>query len=431
MKKLLSLSLACILALGLCTSALAGTPEGLPEETDGLIDDGRVIEVPERTLTLVVNGVPTDVEMEFVGWSTYAPAAELRAILGAAVAPTYDGAVPIRKTAEAAGWTVCWYDKPGRQEVQLWNKERFLAEVGPRVEPVERLYTALMTLARQVLFPDTAKLQTETVTVTCTDEEGKDYTVRGKLTALIEKGMVDATLTLDARELAPLLEVEEKELAACKAEVVLDCNTGGVALRVPLLGRLMDDERAAGWQVVYYPALAQMLQEGAAPNYGETLYEAMLTLAARVGGVWAREDVVDLPLAVCDAFYGSSNLKFTGSSLSYEMTAAQANAAVAALDEDAPEELFDKCAVNMTLSASGVYDLVADILLDADGTQLELAAAAHGDLTRADASLRARLDGFGGVQVEDSSTAVDAAAHPRRVVDLERRLVYDPLGRGN
>ncbi len=418
----------------------------------------------QPTLTLVVNGVASDVAISANDWTTYADAAALRGILGVkAVAPTYEGPVPVREAAQNAGWEVQWYDGGWEgldQQVCLWNKEAFLAEIAPRVEPFQKFYDTAMERARGVVFTETPRRTVDNATITVKRFDSLDgdetYDLKLRVETVCQKGVADCTVTFDVSQLLKMfadskLEAAAREwdfsladlrtlLSAGKAEFIIDYNAGGGAYNIPLLGFI--DEDLAGWQTSYNGMLDYSREN---TNYAETLYEDMLDAASWQGGVEARADMEESLEAIA-VFFGPDNVKTAGSSVTWTLETDKVNAALSKLIGDGAEtfSLFKKCDLNVTFNAEGKLDLTLAYRMDADGyaetlmangasywelsvsegaSDVEITAAAHGDRDEATQTMKLHIKNFGVIDVNIKSTGFAAAKGPRQLAEVERTWV--------
>ncbi len=486
MKKLLALTLALVLACSLCVPALAaeeaevggygytvsGRPIPIYAPGETIPEDAfdRYFPTPEPTLTLVVNGVASDVAITAGEGVTYADAAALRGILGVkAVAPTYDGPVPVREAAENAGWDVEWYDG-GRlgQQVCLWNKDAFLAEIAPKVEPFQTLWDAAMESSRNALFPETPRRATQTAAVTCKRfnslDGDKTYTLKLRSESVWHKGVVDCAVTFDVSQLLGLFTAAELEgaakdaglspadfrnlFSAGKAEFIIDYNAGGMAYHIPLLGLL--DEEMEGWQSTYFPDLAQAIDPVGSLDLAGSLYEDMLDNAELYGGVTAREEA-ETALASLGVFAGADNVQTAGSTVTWALETDKVNAALSKLADDGTGafSLFKKCDVDLTFNTLGKTDLTLALRLDTDGilealmaengepnvivrglldwlvggADMELTATANGDRDKSSETMKLHIKNFGVLDVTTQSTAKPTAQTPRQLAQVEREWV--------
>lgn len=458
MKKLLALILAMALACSLCVPALAA-------------------EEGESTLTLVVNGVASDAAVTAGEGVTYADAAQLRDILGSkAAAPTYEGPVPIREAAENAGWEVEWYDGGWEgldRQVCLWNKEAFAAEVKPQLEGFQTLYDAAMDRSREAIFTETPKRAVENLTVTFkrfdTLDGDKTYNLKLRAETVYEKGVLDCTVTFDVSQLLGMfpaagLETMAQEaglslsdfkalFSAGKMEFIIDCNVGGLAYNIPLLGLI--DEDLAGWQTSY-TSLYDYSQENA--DFAGSLYARMRDYASQWGGVAGRE-YVDDSLETIGVFFSPDSVKTSGSAVTWTAETGKVNAALSKLggDGDKVFSLFKKCDVTMTFDAQGETDLTLAFRPDTDGIaeaamatgndmdmpyalgysllgrllgglDMELTATAHGDQAKSAGTLTLHIKNFGVFDVSAQSTTKSAAQGPRQLAEVERQWVEPAAG---
>ncbi len=479
MKKLLALTLALVLAFSLCVPALAEEAEvgGYGYTVDGrpipiyapgetIPEDAfdRYFPTPEPKLTLVVNGVASDVAVERVDWTTYADAAALRAILGVkAAAPTFEGSVPIREAAENAGWDVEWYDDGhGDQQVCLWNKDAFAAEVAPKVEPFQKLWDAAMELSRSTLFIDSPRRAAQVAEVTFKRFDSMDgdktYTLKLRAESVWHKGVLDCTVTFDAAQLLELLtigkpgnlarDMDRKTLqGAGKAEFILDYNAGGMAWNIPLLGLL--DEEMKGWHTAYDPDLAEAVGQAGGLKLAESLYGNMVD-AAWLSGVERRENVDDT-LTALGVFAGADNVKTAGSTVTWTLETGKVNSALSKLvgDGTGAFSLFKKCDLGLTFNAQGKIDLKLALRLDTDGileavmaeedelsaiveglldwlvggADMELTATARGDADQAAETVKLHIKNIGVLDVTTQTTAKSTAQTPRQLAQVEREWV--------
>lgn len=418
----------------------------------------------EPSLTLVVNGVVSDVAIAANNWTTYADANDLRAILGAdAVAPGYDGPVPVREAAENAGWDVVWYDRWGDpdQQVCLWNKELVLEELEPQVAPFQQVVDAVIGLARQTLSSETPLRQTQTATLTCklfdTLDGDKTYTMKFRAEAVIQKGVADMTMTMDLSPLVDILPADtvkyaalgmdltadqlKERLGSVKMEAIVDYNEGATAVRMPLLDQL--DPGLGEWQTSY-SATPDWL---GGLSYAESLYDDMVRRSEWRGGVSAREDVEE-QVAMDKLVIGPDSLKKVGSTITWELKTDQINKALLTTDDisyfdEVPP--FNKFDLNLRISDDGNYDLafalrpnaVTPAMIDrgdfpgmflATGDDFDLALTARGDGRKASASMKLHVKNYGVFDLSVQTTTSSATQGPRQIKDVERLWVEPAQG---
>lgn len=427
-------------------------------------DDNDLASDGEPALTLVVNGVASDVAIAANDWTTYADAAALRAILGeTAVAPGYEGPVPIREAAENAGWDVVWY--PGSwdyeaDQVCLWNRDIMLREIEPRVAAYQQVVEAVEGLARRTLFSETPLRQTQTVTLTFkkfdTLDGDKTYTMKGRAEAVYQKGVADVTMTLDLSALVELLPADtvkymalsmdltadqlREELSAYKIELILDFNQGATAVRVPLLDRL--NPGLGEWHSEYSDQLKLL----ATPSYAQRAYQSMVDLSERTGGTWARQ-FMEEPSAAEKLALEPDSIQKTGSTLTWTLKTDQFNAAFLALDEIGYPSLdgvdpFKKMDLTLRISGDESYDLSFAMRpnMDCPGIEdygtlgawfsgvsmvqdFDLSLTAHGDSRQATVSGKLHVKNFGVFDLASQSTTGSAGQGPRQIKDVERLWV--------
>lgn len=418
----------------------------------------------EPSLKLVVNGVASDVAIAANDWTTYADAAALRAILGeTAVAPGYEGPVPIREAAENAGWDVVWY--PGSwdyeaDQVCLWNRDIMLREIEPRVAAYQQVVEAVEGLARRTLFSETPLRQTQTVTLTFkkfdTLDGDKTYTMKGRAEAVYQKGVADVTMTLDLSALVELLPADtvkymalsmdltadqlREELSAYKIELILDFNQGATAVRVPLLDRL--NPGLGEWHSEYSDQLKLL----ATPSYAQRAYQSMVDLSERTGGTWARQ-FMEEPSAAEKLAQEPGSLNKVGSTLTWTLKTDQFNKAFLALNEDSYPSMngvdpLKKMELTLRVSGDEAYDLTFALRPNMDclgigdyGTlgawfsgvsmvqDFDLSLTAHGDSRQATVSGKLHVKNFGVFDLAGQSTTGSAGQGPRQIKDVERLWV--------
>lgn len=417
-------------------------------------DWGVEIDVPaESALTLVVNGVVSDIPIAANNWTTYADADDMRALLGAqAVAGDYQGPVPVREVAEKLGWDVVWYrgDWKGRgQQVCLWNEEDFRAQADQALAGYQQLLELSWELAKESIFSETPKRQTETVEFTFTRFDTLDgdqtYTIKMDLDAVYQAGVMDLTLTFDASQLlklvsdltgADLTELDapfsldrlKNLLTAGKLELILDFNEGGVAINWPLLGLV--DESLTGWQAAYLPGLSM---DAGAIDMAGSVYESVLSVTESSGGV-SGKDFADGFLGGISAVVGGENVRRKGDSLSLHVETDKVNAALSKLMEaEETVEFFRRYEMDATMTAAGAVDMTMVIrpnmevlagVASPSGLYLygvpevQLSAEAHGDLRKSTERVELHIQNWGKFVAESVSGMVRAVAGPRQIADV-------------
>lgn len=449
MKKLLTTVLALVLCLGLMTPALAAegvyVVEGQAVET---IPAGQTpelgIEVPplpvdwmpsvdpdrEETLTLAVNGISSDVAVTAVDGVSYADADALRTALGdEKVAAGQTGQVAIRPAAEAAGLDVVWYDGGWRgldQEIQLWDRKTFEDDLDRRFGSAQKVLDGLVKVGMEQLRDPQARRSTETVDLTLTRfstlDGDKTYTARLTLDILMERGVLDYTLTFDVSDFLRMFTAQELEylakngqfdlakltglLRAGKVELLLDMNTGEVALNAPLLALI--DPELEGWQVETVPGLADSMKDLAGQlDLKKLLYDSLTERGERSGAAEALTQYVNLT-ANLEAFAGEDCFRLTDTSMTYTLNTRRVNQALSdALRATVGNVEFDyfsffkSCDISLTLSDRGTFRSEAHIRPDVEGIAFAGAAASEGE-GMVSVLLRGMLSAF---DVEMKSTA--------------------------
>lgn len=423
----------------------------------------------EPTLTLVVNGEASDVVIAANDWTAYADAADLRAILGdEAVGQGYEGPVPIREAAENMGWDVTWYDGGWlgvEQQVCLWDKEAFLAEIRSVVEPLETLEKALTQCFQAVSSDKGAVKIVETATLNIkrfnTLDGDETYTVKLRGETIRENQVLDGRYTLEAAELVdmfspymaqtvesegPGVKVLRDALTDCQGEVVLDYNTGKMAYRIPLLG-LMDKEQA-GWQS---GELSEAFAGGESQDRAVTIYEDMLERSTwdSDGGVGAWDNM-ELQLLGLAAVAGPDNVKVTGDTVAWTLETGKLNAQLAQYLETGGEDataFFKKLNGKLTVDGKrGTVDFDLDLRPDTYGiygpyypflpyslfgyygTEMELTLS--GRMDKNGCTLTAKLHQKNNYELDLSyrSTLSPTTQKPRQIKDVERLWVEPAPG---
>ena len=426
-------------------------------------DDGWYDPDGEPTLTLMVNGVASEIAIEAGEGTTYADAAALRSILGdQAVAADATGSIAIRPAAEAAGWDVQWYDDGwGVQEVQLWNKTAFEAELAEEFGPFddflarflnwgkikERLYAKEPVSARETLDVVVTKFSTLNGDTDC------KLTLEGN--TVYQNGVVDMTLTFDAAqyldlmpeftramieqdESAPSWERLTQALKAGKMEFIADYNTGEMAYRIPLLGLV--DPSMGEWQSTGFDP---DVEEGPSLSLTAGLYDDMLEEAARSYYDGAQEALADYQeqVGTLRAFVGKDCFTTRNGKTTWAVTTQKVNQALGqALGLAQPDKasLFKTFELNCALDGEGRAELSLHIRPDVAGIQLaaletdnyysisytvmnpvdmDLTASFSGRLTQGTGRMNVHVDNSGKMHLRYQSYPGSGKA-PRQVKDV-------------
>lgn len=373
-------------------------------------------EMPEPTLTLTVNGVSTDVEVTAGEGVTYADADALRQLFGAEIVPeTATGLLPIRTTAEAAGWDVVWYGGGwwygGEREVQLWDKASYEAYLAEEFGPVNDFFAKAMKTSGNTLFADTPTAAHETVTADLTRFSTLDGDETFRLTfdvdAVMGGGVLDVTVTFDVTELLKLFPADALEsltqmggfsvtqlrqfLKAGVMEFIIDYNTGDIAYNIPLLALV--DESLAGWQTETVSDLVGVgetmmgLDEMADLSLTSTLYAQMINSASYGGAEYALDEY-EQTVGLLSTFAGKDRFTIQGNKTTYSITTQAMNEALSALinaDADDDSELdrvaqpvysiFKAFDITYTLDEVGNVTASLHIRPDTDGIAAAVAKA--------------------------------------------------------
>lgn len=447
MKKLLSIALTLVMALGLVSPALAAednaelTSERAAEivekyglevpEDKGTLPDGDfgysvklpdplpenwwMDDVPasESTLTLYVNGVATDVELTAGEGVTYADADALRQFFGPEAVPAEQtGPLPIRKTAEKAGWDVGWYGGGwwygGEQEVQLWDKASYEAYLADEFGPLNDFFAKALKASGNTLFSETPVSTHQTVTADLTRfstlDGDKTFHLTFDVDATIGGGVLDATVTFDVAELLKLFPADALEsltqaggfsvtqlrqfLKAGVMEFIIDYNTGEMAYNIPLLA--LADESLAGWQTHYIPGLDSVMEAMDGPeefSLTSTLYAQMTSSASYLGAEYALDSYTQA-VGLLSTFGGKDCFTVQGNKTTYSITTQAMNEALSALiNADADEDegtdmikrpvysIFMAFDITYTLDDSGNVTAELHIRPDTDGIATAIAKA--------------------------------------------------------
>lgn len=373
-------------------------------------------EMPEPTLTLTVNGVSTDVEVTAGEGVTYADADALRQLLGPEAVPGDKvGLLPIRTTAEAAGWDVVWYGGGwwygGEREVQLWDKASYEAYLAEEFGPVNDFFAKAMKTSGSTLFSETPTAAHETVTADLTRFSTLDGDETFRLTfdvdAVMGGGVLDVTVTFDVTELLKLFPADALEsltqmggfsvtqlrqfLKAGVMEFIIDYNTGDIAYNIPLLALV--DESLAGWQTETVSDLVGVgetmmgLDEMADLSLTSTLYAQMINSASYGGAEYALDEY-EQTVGLLSTFAGKDRFTIQGNKTTYSITTQAMNEALSALinaDADDDSELdrvaqpvysiFKAFDITYTLDEVGNVTASLHIRPDTDGIAAAVAKA--------------------------------------------------------
>lgn len=373
-------------------------------------------EMPEPTLTLTVNGVTTDVEVTAGEGVTYADADALRQLLGPEAVPAdKTGLLPIRTTAEAAGWDVVWYGGGwwygGEREVQLWDKASYEAYLADQFGPVNDFFAKAMKTSGSTLFSETPTAAHETVTADLTRFSTLDGDETFRLTfdvdAVMGGGVLDVTVTFDVTELLKLFPADALEsltqmggfsvtqlrqfLKAGVMEFIIDYNTGDIAYNIPLLALV--DESLAGWQTETISDLVGVgetmmgLDEMADLSLTSTLYAQMINSASYGGAEYALDEY-EQTVGLLSTFAGKDRFTIQGNKTTYSITTQAMNEALSALinadaDDDSEQDrvaqpvysIFKAFDITYTLDEVGNVTASLHIRPDTDGIAAAVAKA--------------------------------------------------------
>ncbi len=432
MKKLLAMTLALVLALGLCVPALADEVPATPtytvegeaaealtqEELDALLESVPALPdlispaAQEPTLTLVVNGVPSETVLTAENGATYADTADLRSILGEnAVAIDVKGPVAVRAAAEAAGWDVVWYDGGWMgvdQEVCLFDKAAYTAELDKAFAPLRDFYAKVMDKALELWEDKEGFAETDTVDLTFTRfstlDGNKTYTAKITAQTTLQAGVADMTVTFDVTDFLKLFTAEELKaltaeadfsldsltalLKGGKIELLMDMNTGSIAVNAPILGLI--DPELAGWHAMTVPGLTldAMKEMPELTELSGMLYDELLSSAENSGAPEAQMDYANT-LAMFNAFFGPETLQIKDDgSMTFSLTTQRVNAIFGDLlaasipsyqtsAEGQSVNLFKNYDLTMTIDADWNVKMDMEVRLDVDG--IAAIATATGD----------------------------------------------------
>lgn len=381
-------------------------PDPLPERW--WMDDEPI---PEPTLTLTVNGVATDVELTAGDGVTYADAAALRQFFGPQTVPAEKtGLLPIRATAEAAGWNVGWYSSrwSGEREVQLWDKASYEAYLADEFGPVNDFFAKALKTSGNTLFSETPVTTHQTVTADLTRFSTLDgdetFTLTFDVDATMGGGVLDATLTFDVTELLKLFPADALEsltkmggfsvtqlrqfLKAGVMEFIIDYNTGDMAYNIPLLALV--DESMAGWQTDTISGLdsfAEAMNGLEEFSLTSTLYAQVLSSGSYLGAEYAQGSY-EVQTQLLALFAGKDRFNTQGGTTTYSITVQAMNEALSALinadaDEDDDADMIKKPvysifkAFDITYTLDEVGNVTASLHIrpDTDGIAAAIAKA--------------------------------------------------------
>lgn len=371
----------------------------------------------EPTLTLYVNGVATDVELVAENGVSYADADALRQLVGPEAVPAdQTGLIPVRATAEAAGWDVGWYDGGWwgwDQEVQLWDKPSYETYLAEEFGPLNDFLAKAMEQSMALLFSEegTAGHQEATVNLTrfSTLDGNKDYKLTLAVDYTAQNGVMDMTFTFDAAQLLQLVSVNDLTamagaggfsvtqltslLRAGKAELIIDYNEGVIAYNVPLLALI--DEELAGWQGMEVPGLDMALEELTGADGMElvsTLYAQMVT-SAQYRGAESAFDEYDGMVTLLSLFAGKDRFITKNGKTTYSFNTKDMNAALTTMFDKTvmglgaerlpqrPEfSFFKACDLTCTMDDNGSVTMDLHIRPDMEGIAAATGATSYDSL---------------------------------------------------
>lgn len=374
--------------------------DSLPDPDDWWWDD---VTPPDPTLALYVDGFAyEDVEIVAEDGVTYADAADLRGIFGEEAVPAdKTGLLPIRETAQKAGWDVGWYGGGwnGEQEVQLWGKEGYVTALAEEFGPLNDFLAKAMKVSGNTLFAETPTSTHETVTVDLTRfstlDGDKTYPLTFEVDAAMGGGVLDATVTFDVTELLKLFPADALEsltklggfsvtqlrqfLKAGVMEFIVDYNTGELAYNIPLLA--LADESLAGWQTETLPGLdgtAEAMKGLEEVSFTETLYAQLLNTAERSGAAYGLMEYGSVTDAL-SVFAGKDRFTTQNGKTTYSLTTEAANQSLTRIIADAADlhdfsdvpggifSFFKAFDITYTLDDSGNVTMELHIRPDTDG----------------------------------------------------------------
>lgn len=437
----------------------------------------------EPTLTLMVNGVASDVAVTAADGVSYADAAQLRTILGdKAVAADAAGNVAIRPAAEAAGWDVAWYGGGWRgvdQEIQLWDKAAFEAELADQFGPFNDLMAQLMKSGMDRIFSETPVAGHETVNVDLTRfstlDGNRSYTLTLAADYVIQKGVADVTLTFDVSQLLGLFDAGDlaamtKEggftvdqltgfLKAGKLEMVLDYNENAMAYNFPLLALL--DEDLAGWQVIYSGSSSVLpeVKEWEEISFVSSAYAQMLSRADYLGAEDALGDY-RYNTQMAKLFLGKDRFSTQNGKTTYSITAQDVNrvfstlAAQATGKADVQVSLFKNCELTVSVDANGYTTMAAHVRPDMEGIAaasaldseddydrgftatglkwllpalyMDLTASSSGNQNQSNGHVNIHWNNVGSLEMRAQTTAASSGKGPRQIADLDLPAALAP-----
>lgn len=456
---------------------------GYMDQDVGYVDWDEPEEQP--TLTLMVNGVASDVAVTAENGVSYADAAALRSILGDKAVPAdATGNVAIRPAAEAAGWDVAWYGGGWRgvdQEIQLWDKAAFEAELADQFGPFNDLMAKLMSVSRDVLNTKTPISGHETVNIDLTRfstlDGNKTYTLTLAVDYVVQAGVLDMTLTFDVSQLLDLLPdfnrtmIEKDEeapswdqltqlLKAGKVELILDYDQGMVAWNAPMLALL--DPELEGWHAQYlsgWEEVRELLMGDGELSFTSTLYAVMLNQAGASYGGGAESALADYRDMVdaLSIFLGKDRFTTQNGKTTWTVTTQMVNRAMAeAMELAEPEKasFFKAYEIKCSLDDKGNIAMDAHFRLDVDGIaaamaqdewynfgeatgvsvvmgllDMDITASTSGSQNQANSHVNIHWNNVGSLDMRAQTTASVAGKGPRQITDLDLKTeLWGPFG---
>lgn len=431
----------------------------------------------EPTLTLMVNGVASDVAVTAVDGVSYVDADALRAILGdKAVTADVTGPVPVRAAAQAAGWDVAWYDGGWRgvdQEIQLWDKAAFEAELAQEFGPFNDFMDKVMKLSMAQIFSETPLSGHETVEVTLTRfstlDGNRDYKLKFTVDYVAQKGVMDVTITFDVSQLLQLYAPSDlaemaKEggftvaqltalLKAGTAELILDYNENSMAYNVPLLALV--DEEEAGWQVIYSGTSRVLpdMKEWEDVSFVSAAYAKMITVADYLGAEQALSGYQS-DMGMYTLFLGRDRFTTQNGKTTYSLTAQDVNRGLSAIrarafgEEDGQHSLFKHCDLTWSIDDSGNIAMDMRLRPDMEGIaafaaldesevgvasvlrwllpffDMDITASGSGNQSHSSSRMKVHWNNVGTMEMKAQTTAGKAAKGPRQVEEVSPAPVF-------
>lgn len=333
-----------------------------------------------KAVTLAVNGETVEAEIALEGGTTYTDAATLNAILGTGLTGDH---IPIRKTAEAAGWDVVWNSRC--KQVALYRRDSL-----PQGDftQFDTLMNRLLSSAKTEKGQGYKTTQTTTLKLTAFNSLDGDKTATARITTeLLQRDtLYEYTLTVNAGDLISLMpklfleqintQLESQNLSsllrACKITMILNAETGDIYFNAPALSLLDSNFTADTWlHLDAGQSLSLLADLGSLEwNTNDFLYQTLLNDSAN--NYWGAQMPYFNYLQsqeMLDSLLGPQYFTERGGTLTWSLNAQSLQDLLAQEDAETAAQiasLFKELSVKFSASPNGAITSEAVLRLDMD-----------------------------------------------------------------